>query len=141
MYELISCDLLTHAECEIYDDLLTAKCTDWICEVEDKLKELENAECATVADVLHPNGDSPMRDSLLPVFKSVQFVAEQRLRRSGNHEIRLNSESFRCQFYSTRFASIQFSSVHFSSVQSIQFKSYRIVSRLLRTCRAGGREI
>ena len=79
MYELISCDLLNHAECEIYDDLLTAKCTDWICEVEDKLKELENAECATVADVLHPNGDSPMRDSLLPVFKSVQFVAEQRL--------------------------------------------------------------
>ena len=59
MYELISCDLLNHAECEIYDDLLTAKCTDWICEVEDKLKELENAECATVADVLHPNGGLP----------------------------------------------------------------------------------
>ena len=59
MYDLISCDLLNHAECEIHDDLLTAKCTDWICEVEDKLKELENAECATVADVLHPNGGLP----------------------------------------------------------------------------------
>ena len=72
MYELISCDLLNHAECEIYDDLLTAKCTDWICEVEDKLKELENAECATVADVLHPSRGLP--DAGLPLA-SIQVRA------------------------------------------------------------------